>query len=153
MGEPSLRHQRQIVGYKHFLAQAHKDKVHPLIEILPLKLRRYVELRNEVLIAFDWSGNLRGEKRGEQSEVKEFFDCRFTAIHLNCIVDEFENEKRDAQRQNDMQMRLVPVDAGDAERVFYRVEREIGVFKDAERDQVGGDYQGQPPFLALFSSG
>src|SRR5205807_456651 len=106
------------------------------IEIFPFEFGRNIKLRNKVAVALDGAGNLRGEERREQREVEKLVDQRLAAVNLDGIVNEFEDEEGNAERQNNMQVRLVPVDAGDVQTCLHRIHCEVRIFKYAKRDQV-----------------
>lgn len=136
MLESCLYNESQIVGYENFLGQTHQYKLHALVDIFPFEFDGNVQLGHEVLIAFDWSGDLGREKRRKKGEIEEVFDDWFAAINFDRIVNELEHEERDAQGENDVQVGFFPVDAEDAQACLERIHREVRILEDAQRDQV-----------------
>jgi hypothetical protein len=60
------------------------------------------KLWNEVCIAFNWTGYLCWKEACEKRKVNEGAHRLTAPIDFNHIVDKFENEERNAERQNDL---------------------------------------------------
>lgn len=76
----------------------HHDK--SFVELICVDLYRLLDLRNEVLISFDGTCNLRREVAGENCEVDQVLDGLLAFVDLDYVVKKLEREKRNAKGEN-----------------------------------------------------
>lgn len=100
------------------------------------------ELRHEFRMVHDRPGNQMGKEPDEQDVAKKSQLRRLALIGVDQECDLGECEKRDAQRQGDLQRLEMP--GGDGGPIG---QREVGVFEVGECGEVGGDAQGEQAFL------
>jgi hypothetical protein len=71
------------------------------------QLCRCQKLRDKILKAFDGSSYLSGEKAGEEGESRKGANGLGAPVNIHYVVNELENKKGNAQRQNDIDGRCV----------------------------------------------
>ena len=102
------------------------------------------------MISFDRSGNLSGKEAWKKRKFYERCYRFASLIHVYNIMDEFKDEKRDAERKNNMKMRLVKLNAEYVQSVLCSDESEGRILEDTECYEVGSDNNSEPPLLVLL---
>ena len=102
------------------------------------------ERRDELLEALDRPSDLGREERRENVELREAVDGNVAPVDVDQVVDEFEREERDAERQDPVEQRRIELGAERGVRgARERPDEEVEVFEDAEDREVQRDEQRQ----------
>ncbi len=144
--EGDLGERRHDVGDQHLLREP-DDEDARADRGAPERLPALVELAGDGLVADDRAGDELGEERDVERDVDRIaVGAKAPAVHVDDVAQAVEGEERDAERQ---------LDVGPAEVEPQRLHRvgeiggdEIGVFEDAEREEIDGDGESQRPVAA-----
>src|SRR5579883_2274097 len=103
MLEGTIHYYCQIVCKYHFLEKTEDHQLEALVEIFHLKMRFFIQLWSEVLITFDGPCYLSREKTREERKIDERLYRLAALVYIRYVVNEFENEEVNAERQNDIE--------------------------------------------------
>src|SRR5580700_10769922 len=101
---------------------------------------RAMELREQLIGAFNGAGDHLGEERDIEGIIKKIaLGWRLAAIDLNGVAEGLKGVERDANRQNHLKKRQRNVDTGMPEAGLQRGGKEVVVLKHAEQAEIGNE--------------